>query len=245
MDGISSDYGFWIREASKLLPEPSSLGGHLLGTATELIGHDGLVSPAEWEFYEQAKRIACPWLHKKQGNDNWSPFREAEALFDNRTIIREILGDDIRLESAFGIAAIATLGEAGLLYQAFANEPPEPPEFMSRGELEAFHGIAKASALVVLGRRLRDLPTEDSAETNLEEARRVLNRSAAEKRNEKYRHLHTEFARYLARNSVKSIRNAAKVFYEALPTELQHYNSVEHAVRNLSAPYYGKKKTKN
>ena len=243
MKESSPDYDLWIKEGLKFLPEPLSLHRQLLGAAAELIGHDRLVTESEWDYYVQARRVACPWLLKKKSiTDDWSPFREAEALFDSRGLVQEVLGGKYPLEMVFGIAAVAAIGEAGFNYRAYSGEPPQPPDFMPAGQLEAFHGIAEASALVSLGRRLRGLPADPGTKVDLDEARRVLNRSAAEKRNEKFRHLHAEFARYLACNKVKSIRNAAKVFYEALPTELQHYNSVENAVRSLSAPYYGQKK---
>ena len=83
--------------------------------------------------------------------------------------------------------------------------------------------------------------TKAIPEDELQEMRRRLNKSAAEKRNERYRALHWEFRKYLTENEVRSIRNGAKLFYESLPADRQIYQSLEHAVRNLSEPLYGKK----
>ena len=77
--------------------------------------------------------------------------------------------------------------------------------------------------------------------SDLEKYRRRLNKSAAEIRNEPFKRIHWRFREYLAENQVKSIRSGARTFYESLPPEEQIYQSVDHAVRNLSEALYGKR----
>jgi len=231
-----------VEYAGRLLDNVGPLRDQIIGAAQELIGHSEPVLAAEWEFFESVRRIACPWVHKHGGGwEGWTPYREPEAMFAHRAIVQEVLRSDTDLEVAFGVHAIASLGEAGILEEAFAEEYPGPDGYLSSRH-EAFSGLAEAMVASSLGRQLQYMPETKKIEASeIQRYRKLLNKSAAEKRNEPYRQLHWEFRRYCAETKVKSIRNGAKLFYESLPTEKQIYQSLEHAVRNLSDSMYGKR----
>lgn len=235
-----------VEHAETFLRSVDHLSTQILGAAQELIGHQNAILDAEWEFYEQVQRVTCPWVHKDKAADaGWTPYREPEAMFENRTIALELLGRDTPLELAFGVSAISHLGSAGFIEHHLSGDPAYDPQVndgFDAARAEAFGGVAGAMAAISLGRQLKNMPeTKPIAEDDLKEYRRRLNKSAAEKRNEPFRQMHWAFRAYLAANDTKSIRNGAKLFYESLPAEKQIYQSVEHAVRNLSESLYGKR----
>ena len=229
--------------ANHFLRNTGSLQEQVIRAAQELIGHRQVnLYASEWEFYENVRRICCPWVVNWQSNHTkWEAFREAEAMFENRQVVLEILGRDTPLELAFGVSAIASLAEAGELehHLSYPEYAPMHEDDFDAARFEAFSGLSDAISIIALGRQLKNMPeTRPVPENKLEEYRRRLNKSAAEKRNEPFRQLHWEFRRYLAENNVKSIRNGAKLFYESLPEDNQIYQSLEHAVRNLSESVY-------
>ena len=166
-------------------------------------------------------------------------------MFNNRAVVLEVLGRETPLELAFGVSAISSLADAGEVEHHLSHDPDyRPNEFdnYDAARDEAFSGFSDAISIITLGRQLKNMPeTRPIADDELKEYRRRLNKNAAEKRNEPYRQLHWEFRRYLAENKIKSIRNAAKLFYESLPENRQIYRSADHAIRNLSESMYGKK----
>ena len=231
-----------VEYAGRFLDNVGPLRDQIMGAAQELIGHSEPVLEAEWEFYESVRRIACPWVHKHGGEwQGWTPYREPEALFEKRAIVQEVLGRDTDLEVAFGVHAIASLGEAGILEEAFAEEYPGPDGYLSSRH-EAFSGLAEAMVASSLGRQLQYMPERKKMEASeIQRYRKLLNKSAAEKRNERFIEIHRAFLVYRAKTKPKSIRDGARKFYEGLPQEKQIYQSTEHAVRNLSEALYGKR----
>jgi len=232
--------------ANYFLEHTGTLKDQVIGAAQVLIGHKNTILKGEWEFYENVRRICCPWVLNWDSNRNkWEAFREAEAMFNNRAVVLEILGRETPLELAFGVSAISSLADTGEVEHHLSNDPDyQPNEFdhYDAARDEAFSGFSDAISIITLGRQLKNMPeTRPIADDELKEYRRRLNKNAAEKRNEPYRQLHWEFRRYLAENKIKSIRNAANLFYESLPENRQIYRSADHAVRNLSESMYGKK----
>lgn len=228
--------------AGRFLENVGVLREQIIGAAQELIGHSEPVLEAEWEFYESVRRIACPWVHKHAGEwHGWTPYREPEAMFAKRAIVQEVLGRDTDLEVAFGVCAIASLGNAGALEEIYAEEYPGPDDYLS-SRYEAFSGLAKAMVAISLGRQLQYMPeTKRMDGSEIQRYRKLLNKSAAEKRNECFIEIHRAFLAYLGKTKPKSIRDGARKFYEGLPQEKQIYQSTQHAVRNLSEALYGKR----
>lgn len=232
--------------ANYFLEHTGPLKDQVIGAAQELIGHRNTILKGEWEFYENVRRICCPWVLNWDSNRNkWEAFREAEAMFNNRAVVLEVLGRETPLELAFGVSAISSLADAGEIEHHLSDDPDYRPNEFDRYDAardEAFSGFSDAISIITLGRQLKNMPeTKPMADDVLKEYRRRLNKSAAEKRNEPYRKLHWEFRLYLAENKVKSIRNAAKLFYETLPQDQQIYRSIDNAVRNLSEALYGRR----
>lgn len=235
-----------IEHAEAFLRATGTLCTQVIGAAQELIGHSNPILNAEWEFYENVRRLCCPWvLNPESNHSEWEAFREAEAMFESRAAVLEILGRETPLELAFGVSAIFSLADAGWVEHHLSDHPHDQlneHDVYDAARDEAFSGFSDAISIITLGRQLKNMAeTKAIPEDELQEMRRRLNKSAAEKRNEPYRVLHWEFRKYLAENEVRSIRNGAKLFYESLPADRQIYQSLEHAVRNLSEQLYGKK----
>lgn len=246
MTGYREPHARAVDYANYFLDQTGTLKDQIIGAAQELIGHKNTILHGEWEFYENVRRICCPWVvNWKSSRSKWEAFREAEAMFNNRAIVLDVLGRETQLELAFGVSAIARLADAGEIENHLSGHPDFQPmhsDDYDAARDEAFSGFSDAVSIITLGRQLRNMPeTKPISDDELKEYRRRLNKSAAEKRNEKYRRLHWEFRRYMAENKAKSIRNAAKLFYESLPEHRQIYQSIDHAVRNLSESSYGKK----
>lgn len=235
-----------VEYANLFLRNTGTLQGQVVGAAQELIGHRKTILKGEWEFYENVRRICCPWVLNWQSNHTkWEAFREAEAMFQNPAVVLEVLGRETPLELAFGVSAIYSLADAGEIESHLSGHAEYQPIYSHDYDAardEAFSGFSDAVSIITLGRQLKNMPeTKPIPDDDLKEYRRRLNKSAAEKRNEPFRQMHWAFRAYLAANDTKSIRNGAKLFYESLPAEKQIYQSVEHAVRNLSESLYGKR----
>ncbi len=245
MTGYRAPHARAVDYANMFLRNTGTLKYQVVGAAQELIGHQNPILGGEWEFYESVRRICCPWVLNWQSNHaKWEAFREAEAMFNSRAVVLEVLGRETPLELAFGVSAISSLADAGELEDHLSDRPDYQPmhDDYDAARDEAFSGLSDAISIITLGRQLKNMPeTRPIPDDELDRYRRRLNKSASEKRNEPYRRLHLEFRHYLVENKIKSIRNAAKLFYESLPEDRQIYQSIDHAVRNLSESMYGKK----
>ncbi len=108
MSVSSAGYYENVEYARLFLKRTGDLCDQIVGAAQDLIGHDHPILDAEWEYYENVRRLCCPWaLESKRVHDVWTPFRDSEAMFENRAIVMEILGRENSPELAFGIHAIA------------------------------------------------------------------------------------------------------------------------------------------